>query len=182
MVKLVEVSLDSAYLINEEGHVYSTFTNRFLKPSFSKGTGYLVVNIRVNGKRQPVYIHRLVAAAFLPINYIQTDVNHRDGNKCNNNVTNLEWCTDAENKEHAKKMGLILSGDKLPQSKLTEEEVHEVCKMFQEGCTTGQIIRSGKFNTTRYQLLNIRSRRDWVYVSEGYDWIDYPEKRNKLAK
>lgn len=68
--------------------------------------GYLRVNLWKNNKKKIRMIHRLVAEAFLlnPNNYKQ--INHKDGNKENNCITNLEWCTAKHNMEHAYKSGL----------------------------------------------------------------------------
>ena len=64
-----------------------------------QNAGYYVVQLCMNGKKKAVTIHRLVAAAFIAGN--GNDVNHKDGNKTNNNVENLEWVTRSENITHA---------------------------------------------------------------------------------
>lgn len=180
-MELVETKQDNMYLVSRAGDVFSKFTNRFLKKSESQ-TGYLVVNIRVGGERQPVYIHRLVAEAFIDNPLNKDFVNHIDGNKHNNDVTNLEWVTDPENKEHALRTGLMLRGDDLKNAKLTHEQVVQICELLQQGKSTGQIIKSLGLNISRGVLLNIRSRRDWTHISKDYAWTKDTSKRNRRTK
>jgi len=65
------------------------------------GKGYKCLPLYINKKPKMKYVHRLVAEAFLPQETGKIFVNHKDGNKSNNSVTNLEWCTKAENQKHA---------------------------------------------------------------------------------
>lgn len=73
---------------------------KFLKPKTDR-YGYQVITLSKNGYRKSFSIHRLVAIAFLPNPYNKPTVNHIDGNKKNNNVKNLEWATQKEQKDHA---------------------------------------------------------------------------------
>lgn len=70
-------------------------------------TGYPQVTIRRYGKKTSVHIHRLVALTFVPNSEGKPFVNHKDGNKTNNNVTNLEWVTPKENAKHASDNNLV---------------------------------------------------------------------------
>lgn len=73
----------------------------------TKGSrGYIQVALTKNGKSRIFNVHRLVAQAFIPNPLNLPQVNHIDGNKTNNNVSNLEWCTAQENIQHAHKMNL----------------------------------------------------------------------------
>jgi len=78
---------------------------KILKPSIASH-GYRVVVLANKGQLKQMLIHRLVAKAFVdnPNNY--KEINHKDGNKLNNNISNLEWCTYTENLVHAYKTNL----------------------------------------------------------------------------
>ena len=79
--------------------------NIILKTNKNK-KGYLYVVLSKNGKSKIVRIHRLVAQTFIPNLQNKPQVNHIDGIKSNNVVSNLEWCTNSENQKHAFKLGL----------------------------------------------------------------------------
>lgn len=76
---------------------------RILTPFYEEKKGYYQVALTKDGKVKKYRVHRLVAIAFLenPFNY--TDVNHKDENKINNNVDNLEWCTRKYNNNYGTK-------------------------------------------------------------------------------
>jgi hypothetical protein len=84
------------YLIFKEGMVFSIKRNIFLKEAMNKD-GYKNVNLSKNGKQNFFRIHRLVALVYIPNPLNKPEVNHIDGNKLNNNVSNLEWNTHSEN-------------------------------------------------------------------------------------
>ena len=103
------VDYDGLYAVTKEGLVWA-----YPKASRSKGRwlklaedrfGYLYVGLFKGGKIKKLKVHRLVAQAFLH-DVGKPHVNHKDGNKKNNHVDNLEWCTPKENKIHAFKTGL----------------------------------------------------------------------------
>ena len=83
-----------------EGRIRNTLTGKTLSPVVSS-RGYAEFCLCEFGKRHLVFGHRVVAETFLPKVDGKTFVNHKDGNKLNNNVNNLEWCTSAENTHHA---------------------------------------------------------------------------------
>lgn len=72
-----------------------------------KRTGYLIVSLGSGKARKSYSVHRLVANAFIPNPENKRTVNHKDGNKMNNEASNLEWNTDKENLNHAIKTGLL---------------------------------------------------------------------------
>lgn len=72
-----------------------------------KEAGYLCLDLHKDGKSKEFSIHRLVAQAFIPNPNNLPEVNHKDGDKQNNCVDNLEWCTNLDNVRHAIQNGLI---------------------------------------------------------------------------
>lgn len=83
-----------------------------LTPHVSRN-GYLTLCLKAGGKRKMVLVHRLVACAFIPNPDNLSDVNHMDGDKTNNNINNLEWCTHSYNQYHAYANGLNHGSRKL---------------------------------------------------------------------
>ena len=84
--------------------------------------GYYETTLVKNGKYKFIRTHRLVAFAFIPNLLNKEQINHKDGNKLNNNVENLEWCTLQENKDHAIKTGLQdFKGKKNPKAKAVNQ-------------------------------------------------------------
>ena len=80
------------YTIDINGNVFSKRKNKYLKPIKNK-CGYYNISLNKNKHRKECSIHRLVAETFIPNPNNYPVVNHIDGNKSNNNVDNLEWCT-----------------------------------------------------------------------------------------
>lgn len=92
------------YEVSTWGRVRNIETNRFLAPEVHD-KGYLRVDLYTGGqKHKHMKVHRLVANAFIPNPEGKPQINHIDGNNQNNSVTNLEWVTDAENKQKRKEL------------------------------------------------------------------------------
>lgn len=102
------------YFITETGEVFSTRRGKLQirKLHFING-GYLRVNMRIGESTKCKLVHRLVAEAFLPNPYNKPEVNHIDGDKENNHVANLEWCTRSDNLKHSYRV----IGNSPPKSK-----------------------------------------------------------------
>lgn len=97
------------YQISNLGNVKSLTKNRLLSTTAKKHL-YASLNLgqSYKGNNTRRYVHRLVATYFLPNPKNDSEVNHKDGNKRNNNAENLEWCTHEANMKHAWKKGLIV--------------------------------------------------------------------------
>lgn len=94
------------YRVSNKGNVKNKNTGRILKPGINR-YGYPYVSLYNDGVPKPKTVHRLVARAFIPGYDNTLQVNHKDGNKTNNSVDNLEWMTRLENMRHAYDNGLI---------------------------------------------------------------------------
>lgn len=97
---------EGLYAISNCGRVRSFVSGKVLSP-INNGAGYLKVELWKGKSGRKMYIHRMVAEAFLPYQHNKTEVNHRDSNPSNNNVSNLEWVSSSENTKHAVYKGAL---------------------------------------------------------------------------
>jgi hypothetical protein len=93
------------YEITETGKIRHKEKKKTRKASPSK-RGYPVISLRKDGKHYLRTIHILVAKTFIPNPENKPEINHKDGNKWNYNINNLEWTTRKENADHARRTGL----------------------------------------------------------------------------
>jgi hypothetical protein len=110
---------EGLYKVSNLGRIKSILTDKYLKPSPDR-FGYVRFNVFKNKKPKTLRIHRLVMEIFNPITN-KMQVNHIDGNKSNNRLDNLEWCTDSENKIHAYKHGLMTPGNQYSINKIKQD-------------------------------------------------------------
>ena len=153
------------YTIDEFGKVKNKTTNKYLKGSLNS-KGYLRVELHNNKKLKKFFIHRLVAEYYInnPLNKLQ--VNHKDGNKLNNCVENLEWVTNQENRNHAVRNNLTknLCGEEATWSKLTKKDVVEIRKEYDFNNNFNTKELSKKHNVSTTQILLVAKRKSWKSV------------------
>lgn len=101
----IDVKEDPKYEVSNLGNVRKKSTGKLMRKSLNRDGGYQRVSINGNHR----YVHRLVADAFFDGDHTDLDVNHIDGNKQNNHIGNLEWCTRKDNLQHASNNGLRYS-------------------------------------------------------------------------
>lgn len=143
------------YEITRDGKVINKHTGHTLAPQ-PNGKGYLRVSI---GKKL-MFIHRLVAEKYIPNPENKPQVNHKDGNKLNNCVDNLEWVTNQENRNHAVNNDLQVTGEKCSWAKLTEENVKEI--RANPGYENEYWAR--KFKVSRSTISDVVNYRTWKHI------------------
>jgi len=138
--------------------VVQVYKERILKPSLNKKYNYWNLPIsNINDKRWKMKkVHRLVGEAFIPNPENKPQINHIDGNRLNNNLENLEWCTCQENMTHAGETGLM-------PTKLNPDKVRKIRKMRVDGLTLQAI--GAVFNVSLQQVHNIVTFKQWTHVS-----------------
>ena len=138
-------------------------------------TGYYVLSINRDGKPRTERLHRLLAIVFIPNPCRHPFINHKDGDKLNNAISNLEWCDCLHNNRHAFKNGLINNtGENNGMSKLTGPEVSEIKYLLNKGLSQYKI--SKKFNVSRSTILKIHLGKMWKHIAQGR--LFEPEKDN----
>lgn len=130
-----EVLEFSGYYVSNTGKVKTNdFNHTGLERELSvfvTSRGYVAVNLMRNGIRRRKLLHQLVSIAFIENKNNRRQVNHKNGIKTDNNVDNLEWCTSAENIQHAFRNGLnkASKGESHYGCKISDEEVREIRKL-----------------------------------------------------
>ena len=150
------------YFVTEEGLVFSSKTNKFLKFSYDQ-QGYQRVGLYIgNYKSKTIKVHRLIAETFIDNPLNKKDVNHIDGNKANNNISNLEWCTRSENIKHAFKNKLKI---------VTQNQIDGVKKRFSK-----QVV--DKSNGKIYNSLKDAS----IDLNVNYSTLKNNFRKNRINK
>jgi hypothetical protein len=152
------------YVICEDGNVFRlTAKGHKEVRGTPRTTGYLSVTIAVaKGKRKDFLIHRLVAEYFIPNPENLPVTNHKDGNKGNNCVNNLEWTTYKENTRHAFETGLMGKGNEHPRSVLTEKDVIAIRKKSLSEQSTLSLAK--EYNVSWSTMDSVRKGITWRHV------------------
>ena len=149
---------------------FRVIPERVLKSKISRG-GYETVHLRT-GKESWPSVHRLVASAFIPNLENKPTVNHIDGIKLNNNLTNLEWATESEQMIHAISTGLYTPpvikdytryGEDAHSCKIKQEDVEIIKSMRKQGRTYKYI--SEQFNIGISQTFRICKNQSWNWLT-----------------
>lgn len=116
---------------------------------------------------------------FNPVDDMENlQVNHIDGDKQNNSLSNLEWCTQSENQKHAFQNGLLSrKGERNPQCKLTEEQVLEISNLLIEREPVPDI--ADKYNVSKELIYAIKNKRLWYDLVKDFSFPKYTKRRNK---
>ena len=162
--------------INREGVIYApNYRYKFRHPVYGCNR-YARIRIYLeDGNCINALVHRLLMLAFVdvPYNAEELVVNHIDGNKHNNILSNLEWVTESENVRHAMRTGLTPVGEDSHMSKLTETQVREICKELEKPRYYGQLSElARKYNISEITIQHIANGKNWVHVSKDYN-IDF---------
>ena len=164
--------LPQAYYVSMNARVFSAVSKRMMNPTLAKDTGYLCLNFKTKGgKSRTQNLHRLMMLTFRWYPGAEQDqVNHKDGNKLNCALDNLEWISLIGNNEHAQESGLLPSGEDCEWSKLTEEQVRNICQHLVDrdyGTLANLAAENGVSVTT---IGDIARRISWKHISCNYDF------------
>lgn len=151
-------------------------------PTTPDKDGYLKISYwdNINKKQRKMFVHRLVAETYLMNNHNLPFVNHKDGVKTNNALTNLEWCTASHNVKHAYELGLInvKKGEDSHHTSLTNERVHEICFDISQGLRNVDIRK--KYNISKSTLDHIRYGDAWKDIKGHYNMTS--SRKGRLGK
>jgi hypothetical protein len=153
---------EGKYSISQDGKIFASPSNKRPKGCVLRpwliGNGYEMVMLYKSKKPKKYLVHRLVAETFIPNPLGLSEVNHKDGNRLNNSIDNLEWVSSKQNKQHAISMGLY---SKL--CSLTETDVREIRRLYASGNYFQREI-ADMFNTTQFNVSWIVRGKGWSHI------------------
>lgn len=166
------ITFKQKYEIDDEGNVWTPYRGpRKMKPPLTH-KGYRRVYLQTTEGGKSFQVHRLVLMMFSPVEGMdKLEVNHKDGNKENNNLSNLEWCTGSMNVRHSLSTGLKTpaKGESVGGSKLKEENVLQICEMLQSHNYSLSEI-GDKFGVSKHCIFDIKRKRSWSWLTKGYNF------------
>lgn len=171
-INYCKYELKFPYFVTDTGQIYSQKADKFLSYQKDKDGYAKVQMMSTDDKRHRYSVHRLVLENFNPVeNMKNLQVNHKDGNKLNNNLSNLEWCNCKENIAHAVKMGLRAKqyGEYNPMSKLTEKEVKEIIQLLLTHKYTSKEIGE-KYGVNADYANSIRRKEIWTHLTNDINF------------
>lgn len=157
---------DKLYYISKNGEIWSRQINRMLKQTLTEH-GYFRVALRKNGKSLKKHTHQWVMLTFVgPANGL--DVNHKNSDKLDNRLENLEYITRKENIRHATAAGTNkIRGENNFNAKLNKEQVLDI--LFKDGRTYFEIAQSYRITGTAVAL--IKRGENWAHLSKGKEHL-----------
>ena len=152
------------YEINSSGVIRNVKTGK-IKSQYPANGGYYFVTLhKENRNGKPRRVHRLLAEAFIPNPDGKPCINHKNGDRGDYSLDNLEWCTHDENMKHAFATGLANNtGEKNGQSKITREIAKEIKRLLSESSLSQQRI-ADSFGISRSLVLGIKLGRLWRHA------------------
>lgn len=168
------------YMVSKSGEVYKpssiskrAFSSAQLLTPYEMKHGYMGVNVWLSNDSPGVeYHHRLLAMTFLDNPNNLPEVNHIDGNKANNNLSNLEWCSSRDNSIHALDSNLTPSGERSTSSTISDRDAIDIYTSTKTNREL-QII----YGLSHAQIKRIKAKTNWTRVID-----DYLELTKKGAK
>ena len=137
------------YSINEKGEIKNNITKKILSPSINKDSGYYQIDLWKNNKSRKYTLHRLVASNFIPNLENKPTVDHIDGNRLNNDISNLRWATYSEQNSRFNTFGvrsekikvINVNGEELIFNRIKDVAEHFNCNIS----NISQMLKKGTF-------------------------------------
>ena len=162
------------YYATDDGHIYSEHLKRNISEYFDKD-GYKKVRLsNGDGSRKVFSVHRLILETFEPNpNSANLQVNHKDGDKTNNCLSNLEWVTCKENINHGYQLGLYsnIGDNNNGDHVLVTQQVLEIIDLLLEHKMTIQAI-ADKYHVSKFAIESIKYKRTWKHLTKDIDFYE----------
>lgn len=181
-------SVKECYVITDKDEIINKNTGNHIKHLKGKD-GYIMVSLmKISGGTTYIPFHRIKMMAFKPVANMQyLQVNHIDGNKQNNDLSNLEWVTAKDNINHSWKTGLSscknISGEKSQFSHYTKQQAIKVIHLLQTNLYTDKEIAKMTNTNAKTFVARIRRKETWKELTKNIDQVlGKPERKNTFNK
>ena len=187
--RTVYPNIKPVYWVSSKARIYNAKTKKFITTrkldETKHSSPYYKVNLQItiNGHSYSdvFLVHRLMMCAFFPVEGMEDLlVNHKDGDKCNDELSNLEWMTPSENVKHALKLGLFnpVYGENHCCATISEETAKKIIEMLLSRKYTHREIAE-KMNCSRAVVEAISSRKAWKHLTNE---LDFSSLRYRIPK
>ena len=163
------------FKVNEGGVVYDNVRNKVQKLHKNQDR-YLCCTLRLeDGSRKTFKVHRMVAEKFIPNPENKPEVNHKDGDKSNNKISNLEWNTHSENIQHAWDTGLLSdSGER--KKAIREKQGKKVINLDTKEIFNSLGAACEKYNIKKSNLSAVCLKKKGYKTTKGFRWEFYKKQ------
>ena len=160
---------EGLYQVSNFGNIRSLETiapsGKFVKQIIRKQSkdkdGYCIIGLNKNKSQKTYKVHRLVAKSFIDNPNNLPEINHKDEDKTNNKVSNLEWCNSKYNLTYGARKGMFI-GEKNNNCKLSKKDVEEIRKQYKKRSREFNSIALGKkYGVSHTQIISIINGKSW---------------------
>lgn len=151
------------YIVKENGTIYSVAKGNKISQRIDED-GYMCITVGRKNRRRRMRVHQIVALAFIPKLDPTFEVNHKDSNRLNNCIYNLEWISHSDNIRHAYSYGFKSNhGSNNPRSKLIEKDVIKIRHLYDNRIMTIQEIATN-YGRGWSTIFNVVNRKTWKLI------------------
>ena len=176
------------YSISSKGRMYDHEWNSFVRYSIDKD-GYYMASVNIFGEYKKIRVHRWELMSFDPNpNFMNLQTNHKDGNKQNLDLFNLEWTTPIGNTRHGWDTGLNRNiGTTNGNGKYSDEDVHKICKLIDQGLTNAEICTAFGITDKKERITfngsvsSIRYGKTHRNISINYNFMKGANVQNRYS-
>lgn len=176
------------YSISSKGRMYDHEWGSFVNYSTDKD-GYYMASVNIFGEYKKIRVHRWELMSFYPNpNFMNLQTNHKDGNKQNLDLNNLEWLTPIGNTRHGWDTGLNQNiGTNNGVGKYTDEDVHKICRLIDQGYTNAEICTAFGITDKKHRMTfngsvsGIRYGKTHRNISINYNFMKGAKVQNRYS-
>jgi len=158
------------YRVQEDGKIWKRDGSGYLSPAYGH-KGYQHVGLYFDGKAHTMTVHRVVTLVFLGKRLDGYEVNHKNGIRDDNRLSNLEYLTKSQNNQLSYDSGRrVVRGTRNANCKHTKEQIVEICERLEKGDYKTQAALGRELGIPKHTVNTIAKRRQWTCISKDFNF------------